>query len=256
MAQDQGRRPVREQSRRFRRRRRVGAARVRQVRPTRAPPRPPCASPRSSPVWKSKFYGAFVLYLRVDLHAIDATPARWRGDAAPRCRRASARPSPRNDLVKNCRTRRWLISTQIVEPWPRRSMSRTLWFGCLASRSLGYAVIQFLVNPLYRASSRRPGPWRTRPGPAVRRSKPTCARGRTFFFFAEWCARGVCRRRRARPGVAALQRGLTLIPQRARGPVACTGCDAVLLAPDSLAARTTRLGTEGVRRSRVAVVRH
>ena len=32
-------------------------------------------------VWKSKFYGAFVLNLRVDLHAIDATPARWRGDA-------------------------------------------------------------------------------------------------------------------------------------------------------------------------------
>jgi len=32
-------------------------------------------------VWKSKFYGAFVLNRRVDLHAIDATPARWRGDA-------------------------------------------------------------------------------------------------------------------------------------------------------------------------------
>jgi hypothetical protein len=30
-------------------------------------------------VWKSKLYGAFVLNLRVDLHAIDATPARWRG---------------------------------------------------------------------------------------------------------------------------------------------------------------------------------
>jgi hypothetical protein len=28
-----------------------------------------------------KFYGAFVLNRRVDLHAIDATPARWRGDA-------------------------------------------------------------------------------------------------------------------------------------------------------------------------------
>ena len=33
------------------------------------------------PVRKSKFYGAFVLNLHVDLHAIDATPARWRGDA-------------------------------------------------------------------------------------------------------------------------------------------------------------------------------
>jgi hypothetical protein len=28
-----------------------------------------------------KFYGAFVLHRRVDLHAIDATLARWRGDA-------------------------------------------------------------------------------------------------------------------------------------------------------------------------------
>ena len=34
-----------------------------------------------SPVWKSKFYGAFVLNHRVVLHAIDATPARCRGDA-------------------------------------------------------------------------------------------------------------------------------------------------------------------------------
>ena len=33
------------------------------------------------PVWKSKFYGAFVPNHRVVLHAIDATPARWRGDA-------------------------------------------------------------------------------------------------------------------------------------------------------------------------------
>ena len=30
------------------------------------------------PVWKSKFYGAFVLHRSVDLHAIDAMPARWR----------------------------------------------------------------------------------------------------------------------------------------------------------------------------------
>ena len=36
---------------------------------------------KSTPVWKSKFYGAFVLNHRVVLHAIDATPARWRGDA-------------------------------------------------------------------------------------------------------------------------------------------------------------------------------
>jgi hypothetical protein len=34
-------------------------------------------------VWKSKFYGALVLNHRVVLHAIDATPARRRGDVAP-----------------------------------------------------------------------------------------------------------------------------------------------------------------------------
>ena len=32
-------------------------------------------------VWISKFYGAILLNHRVVLHAIDATPARWRGDA-------------------------------------------------------------------------------------------------------------------------------------------------------------------------------
>ena len=39
------------------------------------------ARQQRAPVWKSKFYGAFVLNRRVDLHAIDATPARWRGGA-------------------------------------------------------------------------------------------------------------------------------------------------------------------------------
>jgi len=34
-------------------------------------------------VWKSKFYGAFVLNHRVVLHAIDATPARWFLTARP-----------------------------------------------------------------------------------------------------------------------------------------------------------------------------
>ena len=33
----------------------------------------------SQPVWKSKFYDAFVLNHIVVLHAIDATPARWHG---------------------------------------------------------------------------------------------------------------------------------------------------------------------------------
>ena len=49
-----------------------------------------------------------VLNLRVVLHAIDATPARWRGDAG------SSPLDPRNDLVKNYRVHptHWLISTQ------------------------------------------------------------------------------------------------------------------------------------------------
>ena len=51
-------------------------------------------------VWKSKFYGVFALNLRVDLHATDATPARWRGDAGSSqldgARTATS--SPRNGL--------------------------------------------------------------------------------------------------------------------------------------------------------------
>ena len=58
-------------------------------------------------VWKSKFYGVFVL---------DATPARWRGDAgsSPLDRARTAASLPRNDLVKDCRVHptHWLISTQ------------------------------------------------------------------------------------------------------------------------------------------------
>ena len=47
---------------------------------------------------ETKFYGAFVLILRVDLHAIDATPARWRGDAgsSPLDRASAATSSPRS----------------------------------------------------------------------------------------------------------------------------------------------------------------
>jgi hypothetical protein len=55
-------------------------------------------------VWKSKFYGAFVLNHRVDLHAIDATPARWRGDAG----------SPPLDRARSVRPTHGLISTQVV----------------------------------------------------------------------------------------------------------------------------------------------
>ena len=51
-----------------------------------------------STVWKSKFYGAFVLNHRVVLRAIDATPARWRGDAgsSPLDRARTAASSPRS----------------------------------------------------------------------------------------------------------------------------------------------------------------
>ena len=62
-----------------------------------------------------KIRGAFVLNHRVDLHAIDATPARWRGDAgsSPLDGAGTAASSPRNDVVKNYRVHptHWLIST-------------------------------------------------------------------------------------------------------------------------------------------------
>jgi hypothetical protein len=59
-------------------------------------------------VWKSKFNGAFVLNHRVDLHAIDATPARWRGDAGS---------SP---LVHPTH---WLISTQARAEREKRAVA-------------------------------------------------------------------------------------------------------------------------------------
>ena len=56
------------------------------------------------------------LNLRVDLHAIDATPARRRGGAgsSPLDRISTTASSLRNDLVKNCwHPTHWLISTQV-----------------------------------------------------------------------------------------------------------------------------------------------
>ena len=101
-------------------------------------PRPPWGGPNMPPpnafpprgfpgqgfpsraVWKSKFYGAFVLNHRVVLHAIDAMPARWRDEADSSLldRARTAASSPRNDLVKNCRVHptHWLISTQLRTP--------------------------------------------------------------------------------------------------------------------------------------------
>ena len=91
-------------------------------------------------VWKSKFYGPFVLNHRVVLHAVDATPARWRGDAgsSPLDRASTAASSPRNDLVKNygctdtlvdfhtgCPKRSTSASSRSVGVWrPRRACTR------------------------------------------------------------------------------------------------------------------------------------
>ena len=52
-----------------------------------------------------------MLNRRVVLHAIDATPARWRGDAgsSPLDRTRTAASSPRNDCVKNYRVHPTLV---------------------------------------------------------------------------------------------------------------------------------------------------
>ena len=83
-------------------------------------------------MWKSKFYGAFVLNHRVVLHAIDATPARWRGDAgsSPLDSVNTVAFSPWKDLVKNYRVHptvptHWLISTQAPSPKKPRGENST-----------------------------------------------------------------------------------------------------------------------------------
>ena len=55
-------------------------------------------------MWKSKFYGAFVPNLRVVLHVIDATPARWRGDVVS---------SPLDGANYRVHPTHWLLSTQV-----------------------------------------------------------------------------------------------------------------------------------------------
>ena len=62
-----------------------------------------------------KILRRFVLNSRVDLHATDATLARWRGDAgsSPLDGASTAASSPRNDLVHPTH---WLISTQVPAP--------------------------------------------------------------------------------------------------------------------------------------------
>ncbi len=150
------------------------------------------------PVWKSKFYDAFVLNHIVVLHAIDATPARWHGDAdsSPLDGTSAATPSLRNDLVKYCRVHlRWLISTQITaargdadardedrarkhrEVWKRRDLSSsslvdTIELGAVAFSSallplaLDMEATTLLGLPSCRTPSKRrawrPGGWRAR----------------------------------------------------------------------------------------------
>ena len=86
-----------------------------------------------------KFYGVFVLNHRVVLHAIDAAPARWLGDAgsSPLDGAGTAASSPRNDLVKNCRvhpTHR-LISTQV-----RTSGSTVMFAPAIVAKNAKFAT--------------------------------------------------------------------------------------------------------------------
>ena len=109
---------------------------------------------------------------RVVLHAIDATPARWRGDAcsSPLDRARTAASLPRNDLVLNCRVHptHWLISTQLRRSWPAAAARRAERAGL--SRSA-----QLVVDLGEHAGQ----PWRRRRGPRCsprgRRGRGTCA---------------------------------------------------------------------------------
>ena len=95
-------------------------------------------------MWKSKSYGAFVLNHRVVLHAIDATPARWRGDAgsSPLDRASTAASSPRNDLGK---------ATQVVScpPFDRQYVAQD---GLDSLYAESFAEMLRVLRPTGRAS--------------------------------------------------------------------------------------------------------
>ena len=80
----------------------------------------------------------------VALDAIDATPARWRGDAgsSPLDGASTAASSPRNDLVKNCRVHptHWLVSTQVRSTIPIHDLSQT------GAPSSGRTLASFMNN--------------------------------------------------------------------------------------------------------------
>ena len=87
-----------------------------------------------------------LLNRRADLHAIDATPARWRGDAgsSPPDGANTAVSSPRNDLVKNYRVHptHWLISTQDN----LSSFIQANWLDANSIKFLSSDEIQFLPS--------------------------------------------------------------------------------------------------------------
>ena len=83
---------------------------------------PSGSAPRVGPTASNRTCVEIKFLRRVRGHrVIDATPARWRGDASssPLDRARMAASSPGNDLVKNCRVHptHWLISTQSRTSW-------------------------------------------------------------------------------------------------------------------------------------------
>ena len=101
-----------------------------------------------------------LLNRRVVLHAIDATPARWRGDAgsSPLDRARTAASSPRNDLVKNSPVHppHWLISTQVALLGSAYGCDEMVTLYFLATRcdaSLAFFAVAWLATQLLQLPS-------------------------------------------------------------------------------------------------------
>ena len=84
-------------------------------------------------MWKSKFHGAFVLNHRVVLHAIDATPARWRGDAGS---------SP----LDGVHPAHWLISTQVAAKEFPENFKGTPMLSCSVTPGRTYAPCAYFTT--------------------------------------------------------------------------------------------------------------
>ena len=138
---------------------------------------------------KSKFYGAFVLNRRVVLHAIDATPARWRGVAgsSPLDGASAATSSPKNDSAKNYRyPTYWLISTQAVTTTTgagqtAKALMTTERVSSIPSEPHGRLVIIIMLRDLCGNHNLRRGRSESsrRPTPSTRRLLDGVAVGRT-----------------------------------------------------------------------------